>query len=82
MAFRQGEAPSNKAFEKRIASLLASKHDQPYSKMVGYVKGRMSIAIVRANTMMLRGSRTGGARAIPRVDDGAAFEAIGRMHGW
>jgi hypothetical protein len=71
-----------KAFEKRVASLLASKHDRPYSEMVGYVKGRMSIAVVRANTMMLRGSRTGGARAMPRVDNGAAFDAIGRMRGW
>ena len=50
--------------------------------MVGYVKGRMSIAVVRANTMMLRGSRTGGARAMPQVNDVAAFDAIGQMRGW
>ena len=46
------------------------------------MKGRMSIAVVCADTMMLRRSKTGGAMAMPRVGDSAEFEAIGRMREW
>ena len=34
------------AFEKRVASLLASKLDRRYSEMVGYVHSRMSLSII------------------------------------
>ena len=43
-----------KAFEKWVALLLATKHDHQYSEMVGFVRARMSLAIIRANTLMLR----------------------------
>ena len=45
-----------KAFEKHIASPLATKWDIPYSEMVGCVRGRMGIATTMHNTMLLRGS--------------------------
>ena len=62
-----------RAFDKRIMSLLATKWDRPYSEMVGYVRGRMSLAVVRANTMVLRGARS-SKRFIPAVEDAAAYE--------
>ena len=43
------------AYKKRIVSLLTKKWERPYSEMVGYVHGRMGIAIIRSNTMMLCG---------------------------
>ena len=46
-----------KAFEKRIACLLAEKWDCPYSELVGYVRGRMGMALIRSNTVLLRGTR-------------------------
>ena len=49
------------AYEKRVASLLVTKWDWWYSKMVGFVRGRMSLAVIRSNTMMLRGVRAGWA---------------------
>lgn len=70
-----------KAFEKRIASLLASKMDRRYSEMVGFVRARMSLAVVRSNTLLLRGSRVPFNRR-PVYDDGAAFEAIEAGRGW
>ena len=47
-----------KSFERCIASLLAVKWDCPYSEMVGYVRGRMWLAIIRHNTTLLRGFRS------------------------
>ena len=69
-----------KAFERRLASLLAKKHDRRYSEMCGFVKARMSLAVVRSNTLLLRGGRAGRA-ARPMVKEGVVFQAIERMHG-
>jgi hypothetical protein len=63
------------AFEKRVASLLASKLDRRYSEMVGFVKSRMSLSIIRSNTLLLRGARAGRSLR-PVIADGAAFEAM------
>ena len=65
-----------RAFEKRVASLLASKLDRRYSEMVGFVRSRMSLAIVRSNTLLLRGSMVPFARR-PEIEDGARFESMG-----
>ena len=45
------------AAEKRLAALLASKWNRAYSEMVSFVRQRLSLAIVRSNTMLLRGER-------------------------
>ena len=45
------------AILKRIASRLATKWRQPYSKTCGYVKSRVAITLVRATHRCLRGSR-------------------------
>ena len=42
---------------KRIASRLATKWRQPYSKTCGYVKSRVAITLVRATHCCLHGSR-------------------------
>ncbi len=47
-----------RATEKRIASLLATKWDRQYSEMAAFVRTRMSLAVVRANTLLLRGDRS------------------------
>ena len=47
-----------RAFEKRIAHLLSQKWSHEYSLLAGWVKARMALAVVRANTLLLRGSRT------------------------
>ena len=46
-----------KATLKRIASRLATKWKQPYSKMCGYVKSRVAITLVRTTHCCIRGSR-------------------------
>jgi hypothetical protein len=43
--------------EKRLATHLAGKWNHEYSQMVFYVRVRMAIAVVRANSLLICGSR-------------------------
>jgi hypothetical protein len=43
--------------EKRLATHLASKWNRRYSQMVYYVRVRMPIAVVHANSLLINGSR-------------------------
>ena len=65
-----------RAFEKRVASLLALKWEQRYSKMVGFVRAWMSLAIIRSNTHLLRGARTSRPQRLS-MEDGAAMSGHG-----
>ena len=60
-----------KSAERRLASALGEKWSRPYSYMVHYVKVRMSIAVVRANSLLIRGSRDRGP-ARSQIDSGPA----------
>jgi hypothetical protein len=42
---------------KKLSALLAEKWEKPYSEICGYVNAPMSIAMVRATHLCLRGSR-------------------------
>ena len=42
---------------QRLSALLAEKWDKPYSEVCGFVRARMSVAVVRATHLCLRGSR-------------------------
>jgi hypothetical protein len=75
------EGKEAKAFEGQVASLLASKMNRPYSEMCGFVRSCMALAIVRSNTLLLCGSRSGRALR-PSLADGAAFELMGSSHEW
>jgi hypothetical protein len=44
-------------FSKRLAAKLASKRQRTYSEVCGYVNARLSITIIRATHLCLRGSR-------------------------
>eukprot|EP00804_Cyclotella_cryptica_P001651 CCRYP_009032-RB/>CCRYP_009032-RB protein AED:0.62 eAED:0.44 QI:0/-1/0/1/-1/0/1/0/103 len=43
--------------ERRLASLLAVKWDRQYSEMVNFIRTRMSLSVVRSNTLLLRSER-------------------------
>jgi hypothetical protein len=55
-----------KVMMKRLSALLAEKWQKPYSEVCGYVNARMSIAIVRATHLCLRGSRIPASRISTR----------------
>ena len=50
-------APEATAACKRVAALLALKWHRPYSVVAGYVRSRLSIALVRASNRCLRSDR-------------------------
>ena len=52
-----GAAPAVGAFLKRFASLLAAKKDLPYAMTIGWLRCRLSSALLRASILCLRGSR-------------------------
>ena len=43
------------ATQKRLASLLSYKLNQEYSEICGFVRARMSLAIVRSNSLLFHG---------------------------
>ena len=50
------------AAQKRLATLLSYKLKREYSEMCGFVRVRMSLAIVISNSLLLRSPRDKGAR--------------------
>ena len=70
-----------RAFEKRIASLLAVKWRRHYSEMVGFVRARMALNVVRGVTLKVRGSRCRKAWR-PEWTNGAAAEGAIRGQCW
>jgi hypothetical protein len=64
-----------RAFEKRIAALLAEKWGRAYSEMCGWVRSMMAISIARSNTLLLRGPRQRRSRWA-QFEDGAALESM------
>ena len=50
------------AAQKRSSTLLSYKLKREYSEMCSFVRARMSLAIVRSNSLLLSGLRDKGAR--------------------
>ncbi len=47
----------SKLLLKKLSALLSEKWEKPYSEVCGFINARMSIAIMRATHLCLRGSR-------------------------
>jgi hypothetical protein len=63
-----------KAAERRLAQLLSVKWDRQYSEMVNFIRTRMSLSVVRSNTLLLRSERAHSwTRRAP--EDGPAVAA-------
>ena len=61
-----------------MAALLSYKLKQEQSEMCGFVKARISLAIVRSNSLILRGNRDkeAGIRKRPDLTYGAVMELL------
>ena len=55
---------------QRLAGVLASKTQRPYSQLLFYIRVRLSIALVKATHLCLRGSRK---RTTPHSTYGPQF---------
>ena len=53
-----GAGPAASAFLKRLSSLLAAKKDTDYSTTMGWLRCRLSFALIRCCILCLRGSRS------------------------
>ena len=53
-----GFGRSATALYKRIASLMADKHKEAYSKVMAYIRCRLCFALLRSAIMCVRGSRS------------------------
>ena len=61
---------------KRLATLLSAKWNRTYSEVCGYVRARLSLALVRSASMCLRGERTSYTARMTGPMDGAKL----RLH--
>ena len=66
------------AAQKMLAALLSYKLKWEYSEMCSFVRARMSLAIVRYNSLLLRGPHNKGARTLqrPELTDGVVVALL------
>ena len=71
------------AAHKRLATLLSYKMKREYSELCGFVRAKMSLAIVRSNILLLCGPRDKGARICqrPELTDGAVMALLAPWRG-
>ena len=61
-------APEASTFYKRLANLLSHKQEKPYSMVMGWLRCRLSFAILRSAIMCIRGTRSSFGRPVNKED--------------
>ena len=71
------------ATQKILAALLSYNLNQEYSEICGFVRARMSLAIVISNSLLLHGPHDKGARIWqqPELTDGAVMPLLAPWRG-
>ena len=71
------------AAQKRLAALLGYKLKRKYSEICGFVRARISLAIVRSNSLLLRVPRDKWACIWQRTEltDGAVMPLLAPWRG-
>ena len=64
-----GMGRETQTFYKRLADLLSLTRDMPYSSLMGWLRCKLSFAILRSAIMCIRGSRSSRHRAIHESSD-------------
>ena len=64
-------------FYKRLAAMLSEKRDVPYSKMIGWIRCRMSFSLLRASVMSIRGTTSSATRGALHEPSGNQRPAAG-----
>ena len=64
--------------QKRLAALISYKLKWEYSEMCGFVRDRMSLAIVMSNSLLLSGPQDKVARIwqLPELTDGSVLALL------
>ena len=53
---------------KRIASLVSVKKDTPYSKVINWIRCRLSFSLLRSSLLCIRGTRSHTHNALKNSD--------------
>ena len=71
------------AAQNIFAGKLSYKLRREYSEMCGFVRARMSLEIVRSNSLLRRGPRDKGARVrqLPELTDGVVMALLAPWRG-
>ena len=69
--------------QRILSTILSFKMKQEYSELCGFVRARMSLSIVRSNSLLLRGPCDKGAqiRQQPELTDGEVLALLAPWHG-
>ena len=64
-------------FFKRVATLISSKRETPYSECVSYLRRKISFCLLKTVLIALRGYR---GRSLRKDDPNSDFDLIGGVH--
>ena len=72
-----GMGPTAKVVYKKLASMIATKHNQCYSHTLNWLRCRLSFSLLRSAIMCLRGSRSSAnSPAHPQLHEAAIDRAL------
>ena len=72
-----GMGPTAKVVYKKLASMIATKHNQCYSQTLNWLRCRLSFSLLRSAIMYLRGSRSSAnSPAHPQLHQAAIDRAL------
>ena len=72
-----GMGPTAKVVYKKLASMIATKHNQSYSQTINWLRCRLSFSLLRSSIMCIRGSRSSTHHpANPRLPEAAIDRAL------
>ena len=75
--------PEALATQKRLSTLLSYKLKREYSEICGFVRVRMSLAIVRSNSLLIRGPwyKLARIQQQPELTDGVVMALLAPWRG-
>ena len=71
-----GMGPTDKVVYKKLASMIAVKHNQPYSHTLNWLRCRLGYSLLRSAIMCLRGSRSVSRPASPIMSEAVVDRAL------
>ena len=72
-----GMGPTAKVVYKKLAAMIASKHGQPYSQTINWLRCRLSFSLLWSSIRCLRGSRSSANHPeLPKIQEAAIEQAL------
>ena len=73
-----GMGPTAKVVYKKLATMIATKHSQPYSQTINWLRCRLSFSLFRPSIMYLRESRSSTSHPAvhPQIQEAAIEQTL------